>query len=389
MTLIELQEKVLNLRGELQDLVSNGEKEQRELNENETSRMAEIVNEIKETEAEIASVEEENRKLKENNKKKESKKMKEVRLFDLIKGVCNGNLTEEQRQYVDGNKINFRANPTDNVIVATADGQGAENVPEEKKSLDVAIRNASVLNKIGATWFSNAVGDISIPKYDGSNVSWKGECVEAENGMGEFSEVILTPHRLTAFIDISKQFLAQDSNDAESILINDLANAIAEKLDMTIFGTGSGDTYTPAGILNDENDYVTTGTALTAMTYTNVLDLESAVEEKNGFDFMFIANPKVKYALKGTQMASGLQMVWNANEIDGYKAVVSNSVADKGIICMNPADLAVATWSGVEILVDNYTQALKNNVRIVVNYLVDAKLRGNRIAGEILDGEGL
>ena len=379
MTLIELQEKVLNLRGELQDLVSNGEKEQRELNENETSRMAEIVNEIKETEAEIASVEEENRKLKENNKNQTTtKKMKEVRLFDLVKGVVNGNLTEEQRQFVNGNKIDYRS-----TIMATVTGAGEENVPEEKKGLDVAIRNASVLNKIGATWFGNAVGDISIPKYAGSNVSWKGESVAADDGASGFTETVLSPKRLTAYIDISKQFLAQDSNDAEAILINDLANAVAEKLDKTVFGTATGSTTIPAGIL--QGDYVTTGTDITAVTYTDILDLESAVEEKNGFDFMFIANPKVKYALKGTQMASGLQMVWDRNEIDGYKAVVSNSVADKGILCMNPQDLAVATWSGVEIVVDTVTRAIYNEVRVVVNYLVDAKLRGNRIAGAIFE----
>lgn len=379
MTLIELQEKVLNLRGELQDLVSNGEKEQRELNENETSRMAEIVNEIKETEAEIASVEEENRKLKENNKNQTTtKKMKEVRLFDLVKGVVNGNLTEEQRQFVNGNKIDYRS-----TIMATVEGQGEENVPEEKKGLDVAIRNASVLNKIGATWFGNAVGDISIPKYAGSNVSWKGESVAADDGASAFTETVLSPKRLTAYIDISKQFLAQDSNDAEAILINDLANAVAEKLDKTVFGSASGSTTIPAGIL--QGDYVTTGTSLTAVTYNDVLDLESAVEEKNGFDFMFIANPKVKYALKGTQMASGLQMVWDRNEIDGYQAVVSNSVADKGILCLNPQDLAVATWSGVEIVVDTVTRAIYNEVRVVVNYLVDAKLRGNRIAGAIFE----
>lgn len=379
MTLIELQEKVLNLRGELQDLVSNGEKEQRELNENETSRMAEIVNEIKETEAEIASVEEENRKLKENNKNQTTKKkMKEVRLFDLVKGVVDGSLTEEQRQFVNGNKIDYRS-----TIMATVTGQGEENVPEEKKGLDVAIRNASVLNKIGATWFGNAVGDISIPRYAGSNVAWKGESVAAEDGASAFTETVLSPKRLTAYLDISKTFLAQDSNDAESILIQDLANAVAEKLDKTVFGSATGSTTIPAGIL--QGDYVTTGTDLTACTYTDVLDLESAVEEKNGFDYMFICNPKVKYALKGTQMASGLQMVWNANEIDGYKAVVSNSVADKGILCMNPQDLAVATWSGVEIVVDTVTRAIYNEVRVVVNYLVDAKLRGNRIAGAIFE----
>ena len=376
MTITEIKEDILNLRSELQNLISNGEQEQRELNEGETSRMAEIAKDIQEKEKQLEELENENRKLNEKNKNQKTNKQMEIRLFDLIKGVANGNLTEEQRQFVNGNKIDYRG-----TIMATVEGQGEENVPEEKKGLDVAIRNASVLNKIGATWFSNAVGDISIPKYAGSNVTWKGESVAADDGASAFTETVLSPKRLTAYIDISKQFLAQDSNDAESILINDLANAVAEKLDKTIFGTGSGDANTPAGIL--QGDYVTTGTDITAVTYNNVLDLESAVEKKNGYDFMFIANPKVKYALKGTQMASGLQMVWDRNEIDGYKAVVSNSVADKGVICMNPQDLAVATWSGVEIVVDTVTRAIYNEVRVVVNYLVDAKLRGNRISGEI------
>ena len=379
MSELELKEKVLNLRNELNQILSNGEAEKRELNEEENSRVAEIRQEIDNANAELKSIEDENKKLVEEKNNKETKvnKMKEVRLFDLVKGVVNGNLDDEQRNFVNGNKIDYRA-----AIMATAAGQGQENVPEEKKGLDTAIRNASVLNKIGATWFGNAVGDISIPKYCGSNVSWKGEGVAADDGASGFTETTLTPHRLTAYIDISKQFLAQDSNDAESILINDLAQAVAEKLDKTIFGSGSGSTTVPAGLF--AGAYITTGgTALTAVTYDSVLDLESKVEEKNGTDFIFVANPKVKYALKGTQMASGLEMVYSKGEIDGYKAVVSNSVENKGILCLDPRDLAVATWSGVEITVDTVTRAIYNEVRVVVNYLVDAKLRGDRISGEI------
>lgn len=379
MSELELKEKVLNLRNELNQILSNGEAEKRELNEEENSRVAEIRQEIDNANAELKSIEDENKKLVEEKNNKETKvnKMKEVRLFDLVKGVVNGNLDDEQRNFVNGNKIDYRA-----AIMATAAGQGQENVPEDKKGLDVAIRNASVLNKIGATWFGNAVGDISIPKYCGSNVSWKGEGVAADDGASGFTETTLTPHRLTAYIDISKQFLAQDSNDAEAILINDLAQAVAEKLDKTIFGSGSGSTTVPAGLF--AGAYITTGgTALTAVTYDSVLDLESKVEEKNGTDFIFVANPKVKYALKGTQMASGLEMVYSKGEIDGYKAVVSNSVENKGILCMDPRDLAVATWSGVEITVDTVTRAIYNEVRVVVNYLVDAKLRGDRISGEI------
>lgn len=277
----------------------------------------------------------------------------------------------------NGNTINYRTDIQ--AKVATA---GQENVAEEKKSLDVAIRNASVLNKIGATWFSNAVGDISIPKYSGSQVGWKGEIAAADDGAGSFSETNLSPKRLTAYVDVSRTFLAQDSNDAEAILIRDLAEAVAEKLDKTVFGAASGTTDMPEGLFYNTG-YTATGTSLSAVTYDDVLGLEAAVEDKNGNDFIFIANPKVKYALKGTQMASGLEMVYSKGEIDGYKTVVSNSVNAKSVICMDPRDLAVATWNGIEIQVDTVTRAIYNEVRLVVNFYVDAKLRGDRIAAAI------
>lgn len=375
--ILELKEERMNLQNELTTLVNDSET--RSLEETETNRLAEIRTQIDAIDTEIQGIEEENRKLAKETEQKNNTEIKketkmEVRLFDLIKGVAEGNLTDEMRSYVNGNKINYRAI---NVSNAT---QGQENVPEDKKALDIAIRNASVLNKIGATWFSNAVGDISIPKYAGSTCGWKGELAAADNGEGAFSEVNLTPKRLTAYIDISKTFLAQDANSAEALLIADLAKAISEKLDKTVFGAESGTTERPEGLFYSG---AITGTSLTSVDYDDVLALESAVEEKNGTDFIFIANPKVKYQLKGTQMASGLNMVFANGEIDGYKAVISNSVANKGVICMDPRDLAVATWSGIEITVDTVSQALENKVRIVVNYLVDAKLRGDRIAKEI------
>lgn len=381
MTILEKREKVIGLKDELQNLIENGQKESRELNEGENSRIAEIRNEIDSLENEISAEEAENRKLAENNKDNKTNKQmaKEVRLYDLIKGVANGTLTDEQRQYVNGTKINYRT------IQAQGEaGTGIENVPEDKKSLDVAIRNASVLNRLGCTWFGNAVGDISIPKYSGSQVGWKGEIETAASGDGVFTEVILQPKRLTAIVNVSKTFLAQDSNDAEAILIRDLAEAVAEKLDETVFGAESGTTTRPEGLFYNSG-YTTTGGTLSAVTYDDVLNLELGVEEKNGTNFVFVASPNIKYALKGTQMASGLQMVYTNNEIDGYKAIVSNSVEKGGIIALDPRDLAVATWSGVEITVDPYTLAGDNQIRLVVNYLVDAKLRGDRIAAALFE----
>lgn len=379
MNILELKEKRLNLQDELKSLIDNGEMEKRELNEEETNKLSEIRSQIEDLDKQIEEAENENREIKENNKEnKNDKKMKEVRLFDLIKGVVNNNLTDEQRQFVNGNEINYRA-----AIQATATGMGEENVPEYKAPLEVAIRNASVLNKVGATWFSNAVGDIRIPKYDGSNVFWAdSENADAQDGASGFTEVVLSPKRLTAYITISRQFLAQSPEDAEAILVNDLAAAISEKIDKTVFGLSSGSTAEPAGLFS--GDYIVTGTDLTAVTFQDVLGLEEAVEEKNGTNFMFVADPAVKYALRGTQLASGLQFVWQGGEIDGRTSVVSNSVAKKGLLCFDARDLACASWdNGMNIIIDPYTLAGKNQIKVTVNYLFDSVLKGDRISGAI------
>ena len=384
MTELEAREKLISLKEQVNTVISTGEAESRELNEAETNTLAELRQQIADVEAELANIEAENRNLaKENetkNNNKEIKTRKHMKLVSLINAVANNTVTDEMRAYVEGNKITMRASDP-GAIVAGQEGYGQENVPEDKKSLDVAIRNASVLNRMGCTWFSNAVGNISLPRYSGSQVGWKGEIEAADDGKGTFDEVILEPKRLTAFVDVSRTFLAQDSNDAENILINDIAAAIAEHLDKTVMSADSGTTTQPAGIFLD----AATGNTLSGMTYDNVLALESAVEEHNGYNFIFVANPRVKYQLKGQQMASGLNMVWNAGEIDGYKAIVSNSVVEGGLACLDPRDL-VATWGGgVQIVVDTVSRAIYNEVRLVVNYLVDAKLKGDRIATEIFE----
>ena len=92
MTNLERKEKLINLREELQNIISTGEAEKRELAENENTRLAEIRAEIDTLEAEIKEEENRNKEIK-NNSKTETKTMKEVRLYNLIKCVVNGNLT--------------------------------------------------------------------------------------------------------------------------------------------------------------------------------------------------------------------------------------------------------------------------------------------------------
>ena len=113
MTEIEIREKIMTLQSELESVIANGETEQRELTEEENTQMVNLRTQIEEARAELSKIEEENRKLAEqtnhNNVNNNKTKMKEIRLFDLVKAVAEGNVSEEQRAYIKGNSIDFRA----------------------------------------------------------------------------------------------------------------------------------------------------------------------------------------------------------------------------------------------------------------------------------------
>ena len=383
--ILELQEKSLELRKQLAAVIETGKAEERELNEEETNTMAELRKTIDEVNAEIEKIEAENRKLNETKIITENKEVRTtMSLVNLINAVVEGrSFTEAEVKEMAEARADFAKSgiaPKGQIvmrsIMATQDGQGKETIAEDKMNLEVAVRNNLIATKMGADFLGGLVGDLSIPRYSGSNVLWKGETEMAENGRGGFSEVNLSPKRLTAVLDVSKQFLLQNSADVEAILVRDLAAAIAEKLDKTIFGEEGGDSTKPEGLFAG----IAPEKGLAEITYEDVLKLEAAVEEKNGHNYMFIANPKVKFALKGTQMANGLQMVFEGGEIDGYKTISSNSVQANGLICMDPRELVIGQWGAYDLVIDNYTKAAEGQVRIVINAYFDAKLRGDKIA---------
>lgn len=214
------------------------------------------------------------------------------------------------------------------------------------------------------------VGNVSIPAYSGSNVQWADENGDAADGAGSFSEVNLEPKRLTAYIDVSKQFLIQDSNSAEEMLKRDIVNAISNKLEATILGNAAGSTNKPAGMLNGvEADS-------SAITYADVVKMEAELESNNvKGDIKFIVSPSAKATLKSTTKGDTKNFIMEDGEVNGYPVLCTSAVAGKGVIYGNFADLVIGQWGGIDLTVDPYTQAAKGKVRLVINAYFDAKPR--------------
>lgn len=258
---------------------------------------------------------------------------------------------------------------TDDAVVATVATQGKEIVETEKLNILGPLRGKSILSECGATFLTGLVGNISIPTYSGSTCGWKGEMVTADNGEGQFDTVELSPKRLTAYIDISKQFLVQDSVGAEELLRSDIVNALIAKLEQTIFGDAAGDTTKPEGIFYNAEE--------ADPSYAEVCDAEAELTDYLG-DKRFVLSPSAKSAFKQTTISgekSDLRLLMQGNEIDGYPVSASSNVVSGGWAFGDFRELVVAQWGSIDIVVDPYTLATKNAVRLVINAFFDAKVR--------------
>lgn len=379
LTLIDQKEQ---LRKKAEELITNAEKEIRKLNDGETLELNHLKEEIANIDSQIKGIEEENKR---NYKPQINKKtMEKFSLLKAINDVANNRQLDERALEVvtaGQNEMRKAGQSYSGQIVlpmeeradiqATVATAGQENVAEDKLGILEPLRANLVLVQAGASYMTGLIGNVSIPVYSGSNVKWAGEVTDAENGAGSFSEVNLEPKRLTAYIDVSKQFLIQDSNSAEEMLKRDIVAAISNKLEATILGNEAGSATQPAGLLNG----VTADTS--DATYEDFVNMEATLEEANvRGDIKFIVSPSAKATLKTLPITTGSdKFAMIGNEVNGYPVLSTSAVAGKGIVYGNFSDLVIGQWGGIDLTVDPYTQAAKGKVRLVINAYFDAKPR--------------
>ena len=69
------------------------------------------------------------------------------------------------------------------------------------------------------------------------------------------------------------------------------------------------------------------------------------------------------------------QLVYESKEVDGTPAFNTSNVSGKKYVYGDFSNLAIGVWnSGVDLTVDPFTLAGENQIKLVVNFYVDAKI---------------
>lgn len=278
-----------------------------------------------------------------------------------------------------------------NVTTSTAGGNTVQTDLMADNFIDL-LRNAMIVNQLGARNLTGLVGNIAIPRQtSGASSYWVAESGAPTESQQAFDQVTMTPKTVGAFTDISRKLLLQSSLDVESFVRRDLATVLALAIDLAaINGSGSGNE--PRGIMNISGiGDVAGGTNGLAPTWGNIIELESDVSVANADvgNLGYLTNAKVRGKLKGTSKVSGQNgFIWENGDLplNGYRAAVSNQVPSNltkgtssgvcsGIIFGNWADLIIGMWGALDLTTDIYTGSTSGTVRVVALQDVDIAVR--------------
>ena len=322
---------------------------------------------------------------------------------------------KETRQFSWLRAINYLSNPADRAAreaagfeIEASDAAAAKlgrqsrgiTIPQEILSRDLAtspasaggnlvatdllagsfidlLRNASALDRAGATVLTGLTGNVAIPRQSGAATAyWVAESGAPSESQQTLDQVTMMPRTVAAYTDYSRRLLIQSSVDVENMVRSDLARVLALKIDLAgLYGTGTNSE--PLGLKN------TTGIGTENFdadvpTFSEVVALESDVAGANALlgSPVYLMNAAMRGSLKtkAKDTGSGL-FVYQDGEVNGYRGDVSNQVAANDLWFGNFADLLIGYFSGLDLMVDPYSNSTSGTVRVVAMQDVDIAVR--------------
>lgn len=256
-----------------------------------------------------------------------------------------------------------------------------------------ALRNSMVMGQLGVTYLSGLSASVDLPrKSTAGTLGMLTEIGSASETAMNTAKATLSPKRISAYTEVSKQALIQSAFALENLIRDDLVSGAAVLLESQCIN-GAGTAAEIKGFRNVSGIGTVVGGANgLAPAWSHFVDLESACANANAEPDRFsgyLLNTKVRGKLKQTQFATNLPFIWQngPQPLNGYRAAVTNNVPSnltKGTsttVCS--ASLFGSDWSmaviglfgAPDVTVDPYSKADTGQVKITLNQFADMQHR--------------
>lgn len=293
------------------------------------------------------------------NENKKSYKMNKNIILSEIRSALNS----------ADHKVTLPAETRTVTQTVSGDGVHDEVVETEFKGLLEPLYADSVISNLGITIYNGLpAGDFKVSAMGKGAAAWADETGTAAESKNTFTHVTLQPKRISAQLSYSKQFLAQDTIGAEAAIRRDIYNALVAQIQSTMLSADAAGTNKPAGIFNGV-------TAKNISSYAELCDVEATVDDSNvKSERKYLMSNKAKAILRCMPKSSlATELVLHGNDIDGTPVIANSDVPTTQYAYGDFSNIVMGTWGNVDLIIDPYTLAAENSVRIVVNAFVDWK----------------
>ena len=256
-----------------------------------------------------------------------------------------------------------------------------------------ALRANLVMAQMGARVLTGLTANVDLPrKSTASTLGSVTEVGSASETAPATAKVTLSPKRVSAYVEVSKQAIIQSAMALEAMIRDDLLQGNAVNLEyQCINGTGvapqvCGIRYTTG------MGTVTGGTAGATLAWSHIVDLESACANANAEPDRlagYLVNTKTRGKAKQVQKGTNLPFLWDngPQPLNGYRVGVTNNLVSnvtKGsstTVCSQAlfgSDWSMATiglFGAPDITVDPYTKSDTGQVKITLNTFADFGVR--------------
>jgi HK97 family phage major capsid protein len=218
----------------------------------------------------------------------------------------------------------------------------------------------SMAPKLGITMMPGLVGDVDIPKLTtGYTGYWVAESTAATKSVPVLGRVLFQPKTVAARSPISRKLIKQGTPAIESILMTNLARALADAVDVAIT-QGTGSDSQPAGLVKALTDASISAQTLTSVSYAKVLTLITGLQNAKAFrdGAKFLTTPAVAAILAATMKTSGTWSPlydYDTSRMLGLPTIVSTNTKAAHLFLGYFPDMIMADWGMVELSVTEDT----------------------------------
>ncbi len=260
-------------------------------------------------------------------------------------------------------------------MAADAANYGQNLVGTQTMSFIDMLYNRSLVNRLGAMQMPGLVGSVKIPRLtSGATFYYVAQGDETTESTPVVGSVSLSPKSGGTHVDIERTLLLQSTPAADALVINDLTRVGGLAIDKAAYhGAGTNE---PTGI------YLTSGVGTvdaSSMAWEAAVEFESDVASGNAdvASMAYVTRAAHRGTLKTREKAlNTAQFVCSENNmVNGYPLYISEQISSGYIFFGNFAELIVAYWGGLDLLVNPYILSKTGTVRIEMFLSFDIGVR--------------